>query len=145
MNQGRIWCVVNPTVGLPLFIGGVAVTSLVVHASVMTHTTWMSNYWQGAAAKTASADTTIAPVASNVMKTGDGYVITVKVTPGCGDKLSSLESWPPTDSMARPFRAVTATISAGVVRRHCLRDGVTVAIGARSCGVSARFAPLTYR
>ena len=36
MNQGRIWCVVNPTVGLPLFIGGVAVTSLVVHASVMT-------------------------------------------------------------------------------------------------------------
>ena len=21
MNQGRIWCVVNPTVGLPLFIG----------------------------------------------------------------------------------------------------------------------------
>ena len=53
MNQGRIWCVVNPTVGLPLFIGGVAVTSLVVHASVMSHTTWMSNYWQGAAAKTA--------------------------------------------------------------------------------------------
>ncbi len=45
MNQGRIWCVVNPTVGLPLFIGGVAVTSLVVHASVMTHTTWMSKYW----------------------------------------------------------------------------------------------------
>ncbi len=82
MNQGRIWCVVNPTVGLPLFIGGVAVTSLVVHASVMTHTTWMSNFWQGAAAKTASAETTIAPVASNVTKTADGYVITVNVTPG---------------------------------------------------------------
>ena len=48
MNQGRIWCVVNPTVGLPLFIGGVAVTSLVVHASVMTHTTWMSNFWKAA-------------------------------------------------------------------------------------------------
>ena len=47
----------------------------------MSHTTWMSNFWQGAAAKTASADTTIAPVASNVTKTGDGYVITVKVTP----------------------------------------------------------------
>lgn len=46
MNQGRIWCVVNPTVGLPLFLGSVAITSLIVHACVMTHTTWMSNYWQ---------------------------------------------------------------------------------------------------
>ena len=81
MNQGRIWCVVNPTVGLPLFIGGVAVTSLVVHASVMSHTTWVSNFWQGGAAKTAAIDTTVAPVASNVTKTGDGYVITVNVTP----------------------------------------------------------------
>lgn len=81
MNQGRIWCVVNPTVGLPLFIGGVAVTSLVVHASVMTHTTWVSDFWQGGKAKTAAVDTTIAPLASNVTKTGDGYVITVKVTP----------------------------------------------------------------
>jgi light-harvesting protein B-800-850 alpha chain len=91
MNQGRIWCVVNPTVGLPLFIGGVAVTSLVVHASVMTHTNWVSNFWNGGAAKTASAETTIAPVASNVMKTGDGYVITVKVAPDAGTKVSSLE------------------------------------------------------
>ncbi|WP_421694599.1 light-harvesting protein [Aestuariivirga sp.] len=91
MNQGRIWCVVNPTVGLPLLIGSVAVTSLVVHASVMTHTTWMSNYWQGDAAKTAAADTLSSPVASNVVKTGDGYVITVKVAPDTATKLSSLE------------------------------------------------------
>ena len=86
MNQGRIWCVVNPTVGLPLFIGGVAVTSLVVHASVMTHTSWMSNYWQGAAAKTASVESTIAPVA--MTKSDDGYVITLKVVPDAGSKLS---------------------------------------------------------
>ena len=84
MNQGRIWCVVNPTVGLPLFIGGVAVTSLVVHASVMTHTTWMSNFFEGGAAKTASIQSTTAPVASNVTKTGDGYVITINVTPDAG-------------------------------------------------------------
>ena len=90
MNQGRIWCVVNPTVGLPLFIGGVAVTSLVVHASVMSHTTWMSNYWQGAAAKTASVET-IAPVASNVSKTDDGYVITVTVSPDVTAKVAVAE------------------------------------------------------
>ena len=49
MNQGRIWCVVNPTVGLPLFLGSVALTSLAVHTAVMSHTNWMSNYWQGGA------------------------------------------------------------------------------------------------
>jgi hypothetical protein len=30
MNQGRIWCVVSPTVGLPLFLGAVAVISFTV-------------------------------------------------------------------------------------------------------------------
>jgi light-harvesting protein B-800-850 alpha chain len=49
MNQGRIWCVVNPTVGLPLFLGSVAVTALIVHAEVLSHTTWYSAYWQGKA------------------------------------------------------------------------------------------------
>jgi light-harvesting protein B-800-850 alpha chain len=92
MNQGRIWCVVNPTVGLPLFIGGVAVTSLVVHASVMTHTTWVSNFWNGGPAATASIDSTIAPVASNVMKTDQGYVITVTVAPDQAMQVSSLEA-----------------------------------------------------
>lgn len=61
MNQGRIWCVVNPTVGLPLFLGSVAITSLIVHASVMTHTTWMGNYWQGGKAKTALVEPAAQP------------------------------------------------------------------------------------
>ena len=91
MNQGRIWCVVNPTVGLPLFIGGVAVTSLVVHASVMSHVTWMGKYWEGAAAQSAMTDTTIAPVASNVLKTDQGYVIKVTVSPDQSLQVSSLE------------------------------------------------------
>ena len=37
MNQGRIWCVVNPTVGLPLFLTAVALTSLAVHYFVLTN------------------------------------------------------------------------------------------------------------
>ena len=55
MNQGRIWCVVSPTVGLPLFLGSVALTSLVVHASILNHTTWMGGYWQGGHAAKAAA------------------------------------------------------------------------------------------
>lgn len=101
MNQGKIWCVVNPTVGLPLFIGGVLVTSLIVHASVMTNTTWMSKFFEGGAAKTASAETTAVPVASNVIKTDQGYVITVTVAPDQAGKVqvSSLEvPVPPPDT-----------------------------------------------
>ncbi len=54
MNQGRIWCVVNPTVGLPLFLGAVTVIALLVHLAVLTYTPWFGNFMAGAsAAKTA--------------------------------------------------------------------------------------------
>jgi light-harvesting protein B-800-850 alpha chain len=55
MNQGRIWTVVHPTVGLPLFLGSVAVTSLIVHYAILSHTTWYPAYWQGGHAKTSMA------------------------------------------------------------------------------------------
>jgi len=47
MNQGRIWCVVKPTVGLPLFLGSVALISLLVHFAVLKHTTWFAAFLQG--------------------------------------------------------------------------------------------------
>ena len=115
MNQGRIWCVVNPTVGLPLFIGGVAVTSLVVHASVMTHTTWMSNFFEGGAAKTASAETTIAPVASNVVKTSEGYVITVNVAPAAETLAGHLGRRPSPDEVDVYWRLVIELNRASLV------------------------------
>jgi light-harvesting protein B-800-850 alpha chain len=55
MNQGRIWTVVKPTVGLPLFLASVAITSLIVHYAILSHTTWFSAYWQGGHAKTSMA------------------------------------------------------------------------------------------
>ena len=51
MNQGRIWTVVSPSVGLPLIIGGAAVTALLVHFAILSHTTWFGGYWEGAAKK----------------------------------------------------------------------------------------------
>jgi len=47
MNQGRIWCVVNPTVGLPLFLGSVAAIALIVHYSVLSNVEWFGAYWVG--------------------------------------------------------------------------------------------------
>jgi len=58
MNQGRIWTVVPPAVGLPMIIGGAAVTALLVHFALLTHTTWFSGYWEGAHKKVAEASST---------------------------------------------------------------------------------------
>ena len=78
MNQGRIWCVVNPTVGLPLFLGSVAVTSLIVHYSVLSNTTWFGSYWNGhAKAKAAAVEGVNAPVALNAANGSNGVVISV--------------------------------------------------------------------
>ena len=75
MNQGRIWCVVHPTVGLPLLLGAVSLTSLAVHTAVMTHTTWMGNYWSGAARSRVSESA--APQAAPAAALASGFSVTV--------------------------------------------------------------------
>lgn len=55
MIYGKIWCVVKPTVGIPLFLGAVALTSLFVHYQLITHTAWLPAYYSGPASKTAAA------------------------------------------------------------------------------------------
>jgi light-harvesting protein B-800-850 alpha chain len=72
MNQGRIWCVVSPTVGLPLFLGSIAVTALIVHYAVLSHTSWYPAYWGGSKAKVA--------VESSAAKTDAAFSITVAPT-----------------------------------------------------------------
>jgi light-harvesting protein B-800-850 alpha chain len=65
MNQARIWLVVKPTVGLPLFLGTVLVIALLVHFALLTHTTWFSGYWQGSAkAHVAAVAPAVAPVST---------------------------------------------------------------------------------
>lgn len=77
MNQGRIWCVVNPTVGLPLFLGSVAVTSLIVHASVLGNTTWFGAFFNGKAPAKAASNETKTPVVVGANGTG----VTISVSP----------------------------------------------------------------
>ncbi len=62
MIYGKLWLVVKPTVGIPLFLGAVAVSSFAVHYMLLTHTTWLPKYYQGGSAKTAQVETTT-PVA----------------------------------------------------------------------------------
>ena len=52
-GQHGIWLVVPPAVGLPLLLGAVAVIALLVHAAILTHTSWYSAYWEGGKGKPA--------------------------------------------------------------------------------------------
>lgn len=47
MNNAKMWLVVKPTVGIPLFLTAVAVGSFAVHVAVLSNTTWVSDFLKG--------------------------------------------------------------------------------------------------
>lgn len=47
MNNAKMWLVVNPSVGVPLFLGAVAVGSFAVHVAVLSNTSWVSDFLSG--------------------------------------------------------------------------------------------------
>ena len=47
MNNAKMWLVVKPTVGVPIFLAGVAIGSFAVHVAVLTNTSWVSDFLQG--------------------------------------------------------------------------------------------------
>jgi light-harvesting protein B-800-850 alpha chain len=61
MNNAKIWLVVKPTVGIPLFLGAVGATSLFVHYNLLKTTTWLPAYYQAKAKKTATLDVPAQP------------------------------------------------------------------------------------
>ena len=78
MIYGKIWCVLKPTVGIPLFLGAVAVSSFAVHYMLLTHTTWLPAYFNGKAATTAT--TSAAPAPGTLAMAPPGEVVAA-VTP----------------------------------------------------------------
>lgn len=55
MNEGRLFLYVSPKVVLPFMFLMMAITSLLVHATILTHTTWMAAFYEGGAGKAAKA------------------------------------------------------------------------------------------
>lgn len=47
MNNAKMWLVVPPAIGVPVFLGAVAVGSFAVHVAVVTNTSWVSDFLQG--------------------------------------------------------------------------------------------------
>jgi light-harvesting protein B-800-850 alpha chain len=108
MNQGRIWCVVHPTVGLPLLLGSVALTSLAVHTAVMTHVTWMGGYWQGAA-RVRTSDTGSSPALASTALTGQQSAFVLSIAPVAATPGSTNTSFVVTvaPNPAAPIQAAT--------------------------------------
>lgn len=89
MNNAKMWLVVSPTIGVPLFLGAVAVGSFAVHLQVVKNTDWVAGFLQGnpisgemsAAAQLDEADLKAAQ-ATYVMPTGNGLEVTVILPDG---------------------------------------------------------------
>lgn len=79
MNNGRIWCVVNPTVGLPLFLGSVALISFTVHFAVLNNTTWVADFFKGKSRTTARADT--APIVPVALRADGNTTVVLNIAP----------------------------------------------------------------
>ncbi|MEM8580325.1 MAG: light-harvesting protein [Pseudomonadota bacterium] len=47
MNNAKMWLVVPPAVGVPVFLGAVAVGSFAVHVAVLGNTSWVSDFLSG--------------------------------------------------------------------------------------------------
>lgn len=47
MNNAKMWLVVKPTVGVPLFLSAVAIGSFAVHVAVLSNTTWVADFLSG--------------------------------------------------------------------------------------------------
>ena len=55
MNNAKMWLVVKPTVGVPLFLSAVAIGSFAVHVAVLTNTGWVGDFLSGRALGTTAS------------------------------------------------------------------------------------------
>ncbi|WP_187430973.1 hypothetical protein ROLI_021950 [Roseobacter fucihabitans] len=89
MNNAKMWLVVKPTVGVPLFLSAVAIGSFAVHVAVLSNTTWVSDFLSGnelgsggQSASAAILEGTDTAKASYVTPTGDAREVTIILSDG---------------------------------------------------------------
>jgi light-harvesting protein B-800-850 alpha chain len=69
MIYGKMWTVVKPGVGIPLFLSAVVIGSLAVHLALTLNTTWVKAFLNGGQKAVAMAPAaTAAPPAADAAK-----------------------------------------------------------------------------
>ena len=81
MNEGRLFLYVSPKVALPFLFLLMMITSLLVHASILTHTTWFAAFWQGAAGEVAKAPAAAPAAAAPAMEAAPAAAASAEATP----------------------------------------------------------------
>ena len=75
MNNAKMWLVVSPAVGVPVFLGAVAVGSFSVHVAVVSNTSWVSDFLSGQELGTGDAQAAASMLKPEVETAKAGYVI----------------------------------------------------------------------
>lgn len=65
MNNAKMWLVVPPAVGVPVFLGAVAVGSFAVHVAVLSNTSWVADFLSGQELGTGDRQAAAATLNSN--------------------------------------------------------------------------------
>jgi light-harvesting protein B-800-850 alpha chain len=68
MIYGKMWTVVRPTVGIPLFLGACAIGSFSVHLALLNNTTWVKAFLEGGKSTKATGAAAAAPMAPAAQK-----------------------------------------------------------------------------
>ncbi len=90
MNNAKMWLVVPPAVGVPVFLGAVAVGSFAVHVAVLSNTSWVADFLSGqelgsgdmAAAKMLVPDANTAKASYAVPQTDGSLAVTIILPDG---------------------------------------------------------------
>lgn len=99
MNNAKMWLVVKPTVGIPLFLTAVAVSSFAVHIAVLSKTNWYEDYLVG---KTLGSTATAALVPGQAETAKAAYL-----APGSQEVLITM----PDGTQARAILQVPETVA----------------------------------
>ncbi|MEM6889235.1 MAG: light-harvesting protein [Pseudomonadota bacterium] len=75
MNNAKMWLVVPPAVGVPVFLGAVAVGSFAVHVAVLSNTSWVSDFLSGVPLGTGDAEEASATMLKDLDTAKAAYVI----------------------------------------------------------------------
>lgn len=76
MNNAKMWLVVPPAVGVPVFLGAVAVGSFAVHVAVLSNTSWVSDFLSGVPLGTGDAEEAALKLEGGDLQTANAsYVI----------------------------------------------------------------------
>lgn len=75
MNNAKMWLVVPPAVGVPIFLGAVAVGSFSVHVAVLSNTSWVSDFLSGEALGTGDMEEASAKMLQNEDAKKASYVV----------------------------------------------------------------------